>query len=179
MAVVLIGGIPGSGKTWLCRALTKKNIKCLDTDDIIQEIFGNPNAKDKTGISTVKKEIAKARKQGYLLVIVGITIDVIDLVDEYYFIKMTSWDLEVAYRRVLIREINKVLKHGKEAIKLIEEKSVNTVQQWIIHTVAPALPFFESFDWYSNLYRESLKHEKARGAMIVSPANIMKKLIHS
>lgn len=130
--IIHVGGIPGSGKTYICSQL--KGVTCVDIDDIVEEAYEKardnkyfkkqihddtfPYIWDKETTLLREKYIQKSKDKNQPFVLVGVSSTVGP--DVGFFIKID--DLDATYRRYMIRELNKIV-DNKTKIKDIIDKT--------------------------------------------------------
>jgi dephospho-CoA kinase len=194
--IINITGIQGSGKSYICSKL--KDIYCIDTDKVLDKTFTRllknsekfrkylmiPDKNQAENFSEkasnllftqankdLQKEIANSTQP--LIIVVGITLDVKS--DIKFFIKLNSADLEKTYRRVMMREADKIKNNYNIVKKIINNEN--------IHNIAPLLHYkYEigainqifPFAGYRKLYQEITKYEKEQNALIKSQSQIIK-----
>jgi adenylate kinase family enzyme len=170
--VSVVRGIPGSGKTWLCQQLAKlgPKVRCVDTDDWLRE--------GKTFAALVK--LAKQTKRdpaAGLLVIVGVTLNATEHASKGlgFFIALNKLELETAYRRVLARELDKVVKQADALKKTFAESSVKDISNHMFdprrHGLSFPLPL--EFYEYKSMYVGASVFERKRGFTIASQKSIL------
>lgn len=199
-----VRGIPGSGKTWLCKELRKKGIICIDTDDLLEETFNDlfktsksfrrlielppspdseedENTWDKVvrreSLSRLSLMIKRARKQKQSLVVVGITLGPnIEGLDGQFFLKMSDRALEIAYRRLLRREVAKISDRLGLINQIINNERLNSVGPVLISVINPALEITTTFYRYKGIYDQAVNFEKKRKTVILSQPEIIRRL---
>jgi broad-specificity NMP kinase len=127
--IINITGIQGSGKSYICHKL--KHIPCIDTDKVVYNTFTKllkNNKKFKKYLTLPDKNVAEnipdkasnilfkqakkdlieqiKRINKPLVIVVGITIDIKSHLK--FFIKLNDKELERTYKRVMMREIDKI-----------------------------------------------------------------------
>lgn len=184
MSIIHIKGIPGSGKTWICQQLT--GIACYDLDDIFTESYrelqsqGLPVARINIGARAKRKVVAlvaQHRAAGTPAVFVGITVEV-SKADHRYFIKMTPEELKTAYRRVLRRELDKIVNCADTIRGIIAQESVERVSlvmqsEYHIEAVELTMPFSD----YKKMYHDAVRFEKKNGLTILPQADILRAIL--
>lgn len=179
MTVIQIKGIPGSGKTYICSKLT--NVICLDTDNYVTNAY-HKLLKDNKNISPdlifklaqrmLNKDIIKSKNTD-TIVVVGITLNVVNP-DYKFFIKMNKEDLYVAYKRVIIREIEKI---NNLSISKIKKMDVNDIRYFIeFGNHVNAFDIRTGIQGYLKTYKNAVKHEKKNGFKFLSQKDIIDKL---
>jgi len=158
--IIHIDGVQGSGKSFICSKI--KNILCVDTDDIMKksikiiEDSQNTNKKYPRTFNQMKK-IEKQIVNKYIndndkIIFVGMTAD-IPTPTHKFFIKIT--DYSNVYKRLLLRELEKIVLHHKKIKKHIIEE--NNPREIDIQRIADmSLVFPVSYDDFLKDYRERL-----------------------
>jgi len=164
--IIHIDGIQGSGKSYIGSKL--KNILCIDTDDIMKnaiQIIENSQQTNKKMPRTVKqvqkiekKLVDKYLKDNDKIVFVGMTVD-IPLATHKFFIKIT--DFTSVYKRLLLRELEKIFINYKKIKKHIKEennpKEINIYQIAEMSVVFPA-----DYRMFLEDYKERLNEAKKK-----------------
>lgn len=194
--IVNVTGIQGSGKSYICYKL--KHIPCIDTDKVLynsytkllknskqfQKYLTIPDKNDPANIpeqasrilfkqskKDLQDEIKKIKSP--LVIVVGISIETKS--DLKFFIKLNSEDLEKTYRRVMLREADKI-KNNYDGVK-------NIINNENIHNIAPALLFkYEigainqifPFVGYKEMYQRIEKYEKEQNVLVKTQQQIIK-----
>lgn len=192
IAVFSIRGLSGSGKTYICQRL---GIVCYDTDDLVSEVWqtllDDPasaykqlvrrNSEEAEAMFTERKKqrvrdlIQKARDRGEDIAFAGITIDV--PADKEFFIEMPPEDLEVAYRRVILREIQKVLDHAEAAKRIVKHRDIDFVSDDLAYRFhIEAINITTSFDEYQDMYKNALAYELGRKTRVLTQEKIIEQL---
>lgn len=195
-----VRGIPGSGKSWLCRKLHQADIICVDTDDLLEETFDDllkssksfreaieavPSAKNnwysilsKEATSRLQRMIKRARKQDKSLVVVGITLGTdIKGIDKHFFMKMSGPALEKAYRRLLRREVAKISDQVGLINRIIDEERLKSISPVLVNVINPAVDITTRFDYYQGMYKRAFKFEKERKTIMLTQPEIIKRLL--
>lgn len=200
---VHVRGVPGSGKTWLCKNLNiSTKIRCYDTDDLLEEEFNRLYATSKkfreqieaphtqtpawyvtvakNALKKLERTIKKAKENKTSVVVVGITLGYdIKGIDKSYFMKMSHLALEKAYRRLLRREVAKITDQIGTINNIIETERIRSVAPLLVNTINPAVDVTMSFEWYEQMYKDAIKFEKERGTTMLSQPEILRKLTSS
>lgn len=184
-----IRGIPGSGKSWLCKELAERRITCYDTDDLFLESF-NILMKTKKFRNEIKgdnwhdrvsrharrrfgKILTNAKHQGESVVLVGITLGRFRGIHSTYFVRLSGRSLEKAYRRVLHREIAKVVSQHEKLDDIIDEEPRDSLSALLNVNLNQALELDISYKRYHEMYREALSAEIKAGAIVMSQIEII------
>ena len=154
--VIHVAGIQGSGKSFLCNSLNK-NILCVDTDDInieankINPFQTDKELKKKVNI-IVNKYINNTKYK--IIVFVGMTAEI--KTKNKYFIKIT--DFVKTYKRVAMRELEKIYLNYHKVKKLIEQtKDVDNMDTDIFDITGISLYFPISYKDYVDNYNIMLE----------------------
>lgn len=181
--VIVIKGIPGSGKSYICKLLPK-HISCLDTDDFVtlaydqlikQKIKFNDNDVFNLAIKLCKNEISKHK----LVVLCGMLFNIPN-VNSKYFIKMDDKQLEISYKRVILREIEKYKHISRPSIvNHIKTLSGNEISYYLSfkHHLNAIEPSETTFDNYKKMYYNALNFEKKNGFLIMTQQEIVNDII--
>jgi shikimate kinase len=112
--IILVRGLPGSGKTWLCeRVSTIPGAVCFDTDDFVTRAYehtpNEPAEVREMAVELLDKAIAESTAR--VRVVVGVTLyskqyrvgdgDVISL-----YVKLNPKEFYEVYSRTLTRQLN-------------------------------------------------------------------------
>jgi hypothetical protein len=193
-----VKGIPGSGKTWICNAL-KGSIECYDTDDLITRAFesvkhnakfvkllGAPSSPtsfpkwqqmvDKVALENAKKIVAHHKEKKIPAIFVGVTMGDIPGADQRIFIKIEKKDMEKVYRRVILREFQKIKDHASQIEKLIESAPADQISPEMRSMHIEAVDLTTSFAAYKFMYNEAVKGERKRGLKVLSQEAIIQLL---
>ena len=144
MIIIHVSGVQGSGKSYICQKINKTI--CLDTDDIMyaSKTLIDKSQKTRKKIpqtwnsvqKVMKKKIiniieSHKDKETQILVFVGTTFSgEIPQVNYKFFIKIE--DFELVFRRLVKRELDKIVKNKHDIIKVINtEKDVNEIEDMI------------------------------------------------
>jgi len=178
--IIQIIGIAGSGKSYICNKLN--NVICIDTDDYFTKAYNilaadiNKKITDKKITSLANKLFETDIKNAHnkTVVITGITLKSKKL-DRLYFIKMDKIEIELAYRRVIKRELSKYIQlTDREVIDNIETMNPNKIQLYLYYTYIMGIdPITMTFDKYKKKYNNSLKKHKNDGSIIMSQIDII------
>lgn len=193
--IINITGIQGSGKSYICSKL--KDIPCIDTDKVLYNAFTKllknskkfqkyltiPNKKTYdnaseeanklVGIQAKKDlhyEIKKIKKP--LVIVVGITIDVKS--DLKFFIKLENKELERTYRRVMMREADKIKDNYNNIKKIINNEPIYHISEILSYKYEiSALSLVTPFSGYKKLYQGIEKFEKKQGSLVKTQSQII------
>jgi len=165
--IVHIDGVQGSGKSYLCSKI--KNIKCIDTDDIMKKAINIIENSQKTNkkmprtfkqLQKIKQKIINDYIEKYnKIVFVGMTAEIPNP-NYKYFIKLT--DFTNVYKRLLLRELEKIVLNEKKIKKHIKnEKDPKEID---IQRIADmSLIFPVDYQSFLEDYNERLKEVKDKG----------------
>ncbi len=172
--IIVVDGVQGSGKSYICKKLT--NIRCIDTDDIMYKcvdiIEHEQLPRTQTSINKLSKGIVnKYIKDNSNIVFVGMTINIPNY-DYKYFIKLT--DPETTYRRLMIRELDKIIKNKNKIKKHIND--TNDVNMINVPNCARLSVIFPSYKEFMQDYKERLNNAKKQGYIIKTQRDIIQDL---
>ena len=175
-----VKGIPGSGKTYLCKRLPR-NVACLDTDDFFTTAYrrlfrkkrGVVNDRSVRALAArlLRKEIARHK----CVVVVGITLPVPNAT-RIYFIKQNVADLKQAYKRVVAREIAKykILQKKAFVARLMKLSPSAIIQQLRhVHHIG-AVDVLAGVGAYINMYKQAHAFEKRNKLIILTQKQIIR-----
>lgn len=181
--IIHVRGIPGSGKTYICKML--KNVICVDMDDYMKQAYINlKTQKKQINQKNFSKEVEKLfellfEKNG-IIIIVGITIRLSPAlekkIDHRFVITMTNSELETAYKRLVMREIQKYKKLLEPAIqKKLEQLDSQELWESLNYEYAiNAINIGEmNLAAYKKMYKEELQYDKEDGYYVGSQARIV------
>ena len=196
--VVKVTGIPGSGKSYICKSLSY--IKCIDTDQILADTYNHliktspkfkktltiSNKQDPSLLPSALAKIlfstAKQRLRDHInnlkvkfVIVVGITVEC--KADESFFIAIKPSELPKMYRRVLQREMDKIHKNYSQICKSIKTQPINEIATKLhFNLEIGALDVCTTFAGYQQIYRDALKYEKKKKTKILNQAQIISKI---
>ena len=164
--IIHIDGVQGSGKSYICSKL--QNILCVDTDDIMKKAIQIIESSQQTNKKMPRtfKQLQKINKQlvnKYLenndkIAFVGMTAD-IPLPTHKFFIKIT--DFTSVYKRLLLRELEKIFINYKKIKKHINEE--NNPKEIDIQRIADmSLIFPVDYKAFFEDYKERLNEAKKK-----------------
>ena len=164
--IIHIDGVQGSGKSYICSKL--KNIVCVDTDDLANEAMQMIEDSQKTN-KKIPRTSNQLRIMGKKLVneyienndriaFVGMTAD-IPLATHKFFIKIT--DFTSVYKRLLLRELEKIVANYKKIKKHIDEES-NPKEINVQRLAEMSVEFPVDYRSFLEDYRERLSEAKKR-----------------
>ena len=159
--IVHVNGVQGSGKSYICSKL--KDILCVDTDDIMKDAINIIEESQKTNkkiprtfksLQKIKHKIVKKIiKKNNKIVFVGMTVNIPNPTHKF-FIKIT--DFTFVYKRLLLRELEKIVKNYKKIKKHIKEE--NNPKEIEIEKIADmSLLFPVEYNAFLEDYKENLK----------------------
>ncbi len=194
MVFAWVKGTVGTGKTWLCQSLTTQGIDCVDTDVIMQEVFRRlmtDSAEFRKLVRTsdwwsfivgestrvLEDLIREARSRNESLVIVGNSVTgEIEGIEDVYFIKQSVKALGSSYRRLLRREILKIVENSDRLLDIVENSHLDDIGPWISNVATPAHGLMTSFNFYKTIYKEDLKSAKSEGATVLTQPEIISRI---
>ena len=194
--IINITGIQGSGKSYICRKLNK--IPCIDTDKVLydtfikllkdskkfQEYLTIPDKNDPENIpekasnllfkqakKNLQDEIKKANKP--LIIVVGITIEVKSNLK--FFIRLNNKELEKTYRRVMMREADKIKDNYNSVKKIINNENIHNIASILLFKYeVGAINQIFPFAGYKKMYQGIEKYEKKQKALVKTQSQIIK-----
>lgn len=173
MVVIQIIGSPGSGKSWICNEV--KN--CIDTDDYFVKAYEmlQTNATDKRIAKLATKLLKHDIKKFKNVVVVGHTLQV-EKPTYVFFIKMTPKELELSYRRVIKRELQKYVQlTTNQLLNKIDSIDPKKMQVWLYYTYFMGIdPLTLTFSKYKQKYKKLLKNNP--DSIKMSQKDIIKKI---
>ena len=107
LMIVQVRAVPGAGKSWLCRRIKH----CYDTDDIVARVYqkhGNVLGLSREYHREVQRIVNREHRLGRDAVFVGVTLK-IPGVHQHYFMSITDKQMPKVYRRVMMREVRKIV----------------------------------------------------------------------
>jgi len=159
--IIHVTGIQGSGKSFICSKLP--NIKCIDTDDIMYETYDiikkkNLPQTDNQFYKISDKIVDNFIEKGDVL-FVGMTIEIPNP-DYKFFIKIE--DLDTVYRRLILRELDKIVENKANIIKHIKnEKKPEDIHVSRIAKIGVHVEL--KYKNFVKMYKEDLKMAKKDG----------------
>lgn len=181
--IIRVRGIPGSGKTYMCKLLD--NITCIDLDDYMTQAYITlTNKKKPINKKNFSKEIeklfAEVVEKNDIIVIVGITIILSPAMEKQithkFTITMTNSELETAYKRVVMREIQKYKKLLEPSVqKSLEKLSSQELWETLNYKYAINAINIGEIDLatYKKMYKEELELDKKDGYYVGSQTRIV------
>lgn len=181
--IIHVRGIPGAGKTYICKML--ENVICVDMDDYMKQAYINlKNQKKAINQKNFGKEVENLfellfEKDG-VIIIVGITIRLSPALEKKinhkFVITMTNSELEIAYKRLVMREIQKYKVLLEPTVQKKLEK-LNPQELWEILNYEYAINAINigeiNLATYKKIYKEELQHDKDDGYYVGSQARIV------
>jgi len=175
--IIHIDGVQGSGKTYICSKI--KNIKCLDTDDNMKQTINiiETSQKTKDKIPRTRKSLIKIAKQivnKYItennnIIFAGMTVNIPNP-DYKFFIKIT--DFTNIYKRLLLRELDKIVKNKNDIIKHIKtETNPKEIEVERIAQMSLRFPF--EYNDFIQDYKERLQEAKSKGYVVKTQDEII------
>jgi len=165
--IIHIDGVQGSGKSYICSKL--KNIKCIDTDDIMKKSINIIEKSQKTNKKMPRtfeqlQKIKKLLVNDYIkkhnkIIFVGMTANIPNITHKF-FIKLD--DFTTTYKRLLLRELNKIVKNEKKIIKHIQKEN-NPKEIDVQRFADMSMRFPVDYDAFLEDYKERLKDAKNNG----------------
>lgn len=184
--IISIRGIPGSGKTHLCKKLSGlRNVTCVDTDDIMQQslsrslaVLTEPNAKKLD--EEMQKQNNKIRDEIIascstpILIFSGITVEPGPTL-EAYFITIKEEEFPEIFRRYMERETEKYVKNGDKIRSMIHTED----PRWMAEIIEVTFLFSgrHTFESYKSLYKYASEYEKKQGAKFLSQDEIFQSIV--
>ena len=177
--VIHIDGVQGSGKSYICSKL--KNIVCIDTDNIMEQTKKQvskilerdfPAKINKTTLKLIQQEelkiVQKYIENNAFIVFVGMTVKIPNPTYKF-FIKID--DHETVYKRLLLRELDKIVINHKKIQTYI--KNTNPKEMRIASVSKQSIQFAEPFDAFLEDYKERLKDAKKQKFLIKTQEQII------
>ena len=194
--LIHIEGVQGSGKSYICSKIVSSKCLCIDIDDMDLEIknyldslVGTPNemplnfdSLGKVWKDKLEEKIALEYNAGKkIIVIVGVKRiymknTTLDTARYKYFIKLN--DLKTIYRRVFIRETNKILDNGDKIKAIINNPKIdeNEIDDKVLRLTNLALPYPFDYEGYENNYKRELDKVKKAKYNILTQDKIIAKI---
>jgi len=164
--IIHIDGVQGSGKSYICSKL--KNILCIDTDDIMEQTKKEvssilqsafPSKINKSTLKLIKqvesKIVQNYIKNNTIIVFVGMTVNIPNPTYKF-FIKIN--DFETVYKRLLLRELEKIVTNHKKIKTYI--KNTNPKKMNIFNISHQSILFPSTYDSFLEDYKERLADAK-------------------
>jgi len=165
--IIHIDGVQGSGKSYICSKL--KNIICIDTDDIMEQtkkkvclILQKKNFPQKINKKTLKiiqqeenKIIQDIIRNNNIIVFAGMTVNIPNPTYKL-FIKINNFTS--VYKRLMIRELEKIVKNYKNIKKYI--KNTKPVDMNVFNISQQSILFPSKYESFIEDYKERLKEAK-------------------
>jgi cytidylate kinase len=178
--VVIIKGIPGSGKTWICREIQKMTgVVCFDVDDIYTLAYEQLVAKKQSATHVACADetsrmlelgISRARSDTATRLVVissGITIP-FNIPGEKLFVGLSAKSAKVAHARVLRRQLDR-WHQSKPPSNLEGDDLANWVRAHHLVAMIPSI----TLERYRQLYSEEAAKEQNNGYKILSQSKIV------
>jgi hypothetical protein len=190
--IIHIDGMPGAGKSYICTKITRADCVCIDTDDIVlysknyvDSLIGTSKAMPRTFNSLLKVQkkkvdelITKHTKNGIKIIIfVGVpfmTNTALNDANPRYFIKLD--DIGAIYRRVFLRETDKIVRKYDKIKKSISEKKMEEeeLDDMVLRATNLALNYPPEFTDYQKLYKHKLARARKNNYKIATQDEIIK-----
>jgi hypothetical protein len=186
--IVLITGVPGSGKTWICEqfAGSSATIGCIDADDIMRAAYALIRGKFKSPTDRKfqmawdeekirLRDLALSQfegRGGLIFVLAGLTVQHYDDPDAAFLVKIQEADFEPTLKRLVQREFSKEFGHTEEIKKLIEDTPADWIptemeQRFNLTGLPPNLRA------YREDYIRMLREAKAKGYSVKTQTEIV------
>jgi len=190
--IIHIDGIPGAGKTYICSKITHNDAVCIDNDDIllyaknyVDSLLGTDKEIPRTFKSLnkvikkkvdelIKENIGKGKK---VIIFVGVRFMVntaLDNADYRYFIKLN--DLEATFRRVFLRETEKIATNYEAIKNIINNPKLEEIEldDMVNRQCNLALPYPPEFDQYKKHYKRAMGVAKENNYKVMTQDDIIK-----
>lgn len=186
-----VAGIAGSGKTYICQELKRRGFQglCIDLDDVVADAYRQLMSEQRDWNDLVLLQRAQEIIQTAIdeakerhvstLVFVGITLPV-PQADSVFFIELNSEQLQDAYRRVIVREIDKVVDNADSLRQIAKTAPLERVGPDLSFLFSVnAVPLNQSFEAYESMYQTALGFEISKGVTVLSQRNIILRILFS
>jgi pimeloyl-ACP methyl ester carboxylesterase len=205
MPVVVIRGVPGSGKSWLKGQLSAAGVTTYDTDELLinefrkfvrtnkfHQLCRRPAPRklgsdappvlldelSRRAQARVRALTARARRPGGPCVaICGVMFPVKPTSGGLYFIRLAERDLPAVYRRYIIRNLTATQSEIPAAIEATGRVPVDEIAAWIEMTVGIRGGEYPSYEMYKRMYRSALEFEQKQGAHCITQAEILHRVL--
>ena len=196
--IINIIGIQGSGKSYICNKLN--HIPCIDTDKIVYNTFTNllinnkkfqkyltvpdnnepenipekaSNLLFKQATKNLQNKIKSIKHP--LVIVVGITIDIKS--DLKFFIKIKENELKNLYRRLMMREVNKVKINYNNIEKIILNENVNYIATTLLFKYEiGAINLIYPFAGFKKQYQDLEKYELKNNTLVKTQTDIINQI---
>jgi len=192
--IIHVDGIPGSGKTYICSKITLPNSVCIDNDDIVLEsknyvdsLLGTKDEMPRTFNSVnkvIKRKVDNLISHHFqngkkVIIFVGVRFMVdteLNNAKYRYFIKIHN--LGNTFRRVFIRETDKIIENGKKIKALINNPKVEEIEldDMVNRITNLALTYPPEFEQYKKHYKRGLGIARKNNYKILSQEDIISKI---
>jgi hypothetical protein len=174
--VIHIDGVQGSGKSYVCSKL--KDIVCIDTDDIISETTQIIHQNKLPNTIHQRRKIANKLVQYYIqkhdkIVFVGMTL-VIPNPTYKFFIKIT--DFKHSYKRLLLRELDKIVDNSKKIKKHIHDTNPEDIVVDRIATMSMMFPI--RYEYFVDNYKIRLEQAMKDKYVVKTQDQIINSINH-
>lgn len=194
--IIHIEGVQGSGKSYICSKIVSSKCLCIDIDDMdlelknyLDSLIGTPNemplnfdSLGKVWKAKLNELIIKEYNAGKkVIVIVGVKRiymknTALDNAKYKYFIKLNN--LKPIYRRVFVRETDKILDNGAKIKAIINNPKIdeNEIDDKIYRLTNLALPYPFDYEGYENNYKRELDKAKTAKYNILTQDKIIARI---
>lgn len=150
--VILVRGVKGSGRSWLCRQLRDHGCECLDLNQFIAD-NDNPALSHRENMHNLEqkfKEISATPSKALVLISDKLIQSRTAL--GKFFIQLDAWSLEKAFRRGHMMKINQIQSRASKLKDAIRTGPLADIDKAFEHTGfdrQPTLNFTEYIEAYN------------------------------
>lgn len=188
--LIQLFGIPGSGKSYLCRQLERRGVKCFGTDELLINAFhkvkGQHRNRDFHSINKNVPRVDKAATQqarlDFLQQDQNVVLEGLTLGDfkgaTRIFIKLSRKELQDSYRRLWARELNKLCDNKNGILQLLRtQRDLHRVTTDIQFLTNQAVDLPLTFAEYEKMYDGALAFERKKGSQIVAKNKVVQRIL--
>ena len=169
--IIVLSGQSGSGKSHLCRELTRRGIACIDTDDVVR-------------LASTKgfEEQLRARMDSHDLVVLAgmyqIPQSLAPNVIERVALRPSPRKVGAAYRQYLLRNLDNVTRYARDIRAAVAStRSPKDIQNVIGHAIMINVDLVMSFEVFREHVEAAATHYRKLGYRVVSQEAALKAIV--
>lgn len=202
MPVVVIRGIPGSGKSWLVKKLNALGAAAFDTDEIIASEFRrfsrtplfhrlcrkgraclsseppwHAELHRRAAVALERLTAAAIRSKTKTVIVCGIALKTNASPGLRFFIKIPARERPAFYRRVIVRNLAAVRAATATALTAVKKAPVDEIAALLEMSVGVASGEGVSYGAFVDHYHKCRGHEEKLGAKVLPQKEILHQVL--